>query len=276
MALKAVVEKLDDVQEEHRSLYIERGGKYELAVEIGGVEGVKSFTDFSKLQGALVKERADHKAIKDKFANFGDKDPAEVLAQLDRIAELEAAAGGKLDEAKLGELVEGRLKGRIAPIERERDGYKAKLNELEGLVAQLKGKEVTRTIHDNVRDAVSKSQGFQSTALDDVLLLADRIFEIDEAGNVVTRDNVGTTPGVQASVWLTEMQTKRPHWWGPSVGGGSGGGRTTGGGVNPWTNENWNMTEQGRIYTESPQRAEQLAKAAGTTIGGARPAPRKV
>jgi hypothetical protein len=42
--------------------------------------------------------------------------------------------------------------------------------------------------------------------------------------------------------------------------------------VNPWTADNWNMTEQGKIYTSDPSRAEQLAKAAGTTVGGPRPA----
>jgi hypothetical protein len=32
------------------------------------------------------------------------------------------------------------------------------------------------------------------------------------------------------------------------------------------------MTEQGRIYRENPERAQQLAVSAGTTIGGPRPA----
>jgi hypothetical protein len=34
------------------------------------------------------------------------------------------------------------------------------------------------------------------------------------------------------------------------------------------------MTRQGQIHRESPERAAQMAKMAGTEIGGARPAPR--
>ena len=89
----------------------------------------------------------------------------------------------------------------------------------------------------------------------------------------MTKENVGCTPGISPEVWLNEMQSKRPHWWGPSGGGGAGG---SGGQRqftnNPWTNENWNLTEQGKILMENASRADQLAKSAGTTVGGKRPA----
>ena len=111
------------------------------------------------------------------------------------------------------------------------------------------------------------------TAIEDVTLLAERIFTIDETGKVVAKDNVGCTPGISPEVWLNEMQQKRPHWWGPSAGGGAGGNR--GGGSftsNPWSAEGWNMTQQGQIYNENPAKAEQMARSAGTSIGGQRPA----
>ncbi|QFR59625.1 hypothetical protein P6F33_gp24 [Pseudomonas phage Quinobequin-P09] len=102
------------------------------------------------------------------------------------------------------------------------------------------------------------------------------MLEVNEEGKVVTRDGVGVTPGIDATVWLTEMQSKKTHWWGPSQGGGAGGNRSgSGGGANPWSADGWNMTEQGRILKENRSRAEQMAKSAGTTIGGPRPQPRK-
>jgi hypothetical protein len=79
-------------------------------------------------------------------------------------------------------------------------------------------------------------------------------------------------------VWLTEMQAKRPHWWGTTSGGGSRGNNGSGGppsGNNPFSREHWNMTEQGKLIRTNRVRAEQLAKSAGTKIGGGMPALKK-
>jgi hypothetical protein len=272
MGLKAIVEKLEDVPEVFRELYTQKGTKF----EITGVEGIKTQADIDRLQGALTKERGDHKAVKDRLALLGDRKIEDVVTLLDRIPELEAAASGKgVDEKKLEELVEGRIKTKLAPVEREKGKLAQQVQELTGVVEQYKTKETTRSIHDAVRDAVGKAQGFQPSAAEDALLYAERMFEIQD-GRVVTRDGVGVTPGVDATVWLTEMQPKKPHWYGPSQGGGAAGNRTgAGGGANPWTHEAWNLTEQGKILRENSTRAEQLAKSAGTSIGGMKPAPRK-
>ena len=105
-------------------------------------------------------------------------------------------------------------------------------------------------------------------AHDDALLLAERVFEIrEDDGAIVTRDQVGTTPGVDPQVWLTEMRERRPHWWPSSQGGGAKG---SGAGLdavdNPWNPKAPNLTEQARIMAANPDRAKQLAKAAGTEI----------
>lgn len=272
MPLKAIVDSLDDVAEHFRELYTERNGKF----EITGIEGMKTQGDVDRLQSALTKERNDHKSLKDKFSILGDKDPNDLLTQLDRIAELEAAAKGKLNDEEINKIVETRLSSKLAPVQRDKDSLAKKVEELTGQITQFQQRELTRTIHDSVRDAVGKSKGFQPSAVEDVLLFAERMFEVNEDGRVVTRDGVGVTPGVEASVWLTDMQQKKPHWWGPSEGGGSNGNRGgNGGGTNPWSHDGWNMTEQGKIYKENPDRARQLAKAAGTSLGGGRPQPRK-
>lgn len=115
------------------------------------------------------------------------------------------------------------------------------------------------------------------SALEDVELYGERLFEVQEDGTVVTRDGVGVTPGLSPKQWLEDMQGKRPHWWGPTAGGGAGGSRgaNTGAG-NPWSAEGWNMTEQGNIIrTKGRAEADRLAKLAGTTVGGPQPKPKK-
>lgn len=271
MGLKAVVETLDDVPEHFRELYTEKGGKF----EITGIDGMKTQADVDRLQTSLSKERLDHKGTKEKFAVFGDRKPEDVLNLLDRIPELEAAAAGKLDDAAINKLVEGRIATKLAPLEREKGTLAQRVQELTGVVGQYQTKEKTRSVHDEVRRAATSAKVLPE-AMEDALMLAERVFEVSEDGRVTAKDGVGCTPGIDPVVWLTDLQSKRPHWWGPSQGGGASGNRGGGGGgSNPWTADAWNMTEQGKLMRENPTRAEQMAKSAGTTIGGKKPAAKK-
>ncbi len=270
MTLKAVLDTLEGVEDHFHGLYTERNGKFELT----GIEGVKTQADVDRLQTALTKERNDHKGLREKFAPLSNFDITEVVAKLDRFGELEEAAKGKLDDAKIDEIVGKRITSKLAPVERERENLKGQLGEALKTIESYQTKETQRTISDKVREAATGAK-ILSEAFDDALLLAERVFELTEDGRVVTKDNVGVTPGIDPSVWFTELQTKRPHWWGPSVGGGGRGSQTPGGATNPWSHDNWNLTEQGKVLTANRARAEQLAKAAGTSIGGPRPQARK-
>jgi hypothetical protein len=273
-ALKLIYDKKEDIPAAFLELY-EEGDDEKWTLT--GIEGIKTQADIDKVSTALRKERAEHKATKDKIKGLGNRTIEEVIEQLDRIPELEATiAASDMDPKKIDALVEARIKGRLAPVERERDTLKTKVGELEGEVTTYKGDRKTRTIHDSIREAATKAK-LLPEALDDALMLGERVFDVGEDGKVTIKDNVGFTPGVDPTVWFTDMQKKRPHWWGPSSGGGAGGNRGGGNGIttNPWASDTWNMTEQGRIYVENPERATQLATQAGTKIGGMRPQPKK-
>lgn len=271
MALKAVVDALDDIPEALRTEYVEKNGKYELQVE-----GMKTQADIDRLTTALTKERNDHRQVKERLGMLGDRKIEDVLTALDRIPELEAAAEGKLDDNKINAIVEGRVKQKLAPVERERDQLKVQLGELGKTVENFTQKERTRAIHDAVRKAGTAAK-LLPEAMDDALMLAERTFELTEDGKVITKDGVGTTPGIEPAAWFTDLQRSRAHWWGQSSGGGAGGNRGGGldGSKNPFSAEHWNMTEQGKLVTSDRPRAEQLARLAGTTIGGPKPVARK-
>lgn len=270
MALKAILDTLDGLPDPVKAEYVERNGKFELQVE-----GMKSETDFNRVQTALTQEKKGHGELINRVKLLGDHKIEDVVAQLDRIPELEAAAAGKLDDEKINGIVEGRVRAKLAPVERERDTYKSQLADKDKLIEDYTAKERRAAIHDAVRKAATSAKVVPE-ALEDALLLAERVFELDEKGKVITKDNVGVTPGLEPSVWLTDLQKSRPHWWGPSMGGGGLGNRGGGGSNdNPWSHENWNMTKQGEVYRADKNKAEQLARAAGTTIGGAKPKPKK-
>lgn len=260
----------DEIPTAYRDLFTEQSGKFILT----GVQGIKTQADVDRLQDSLRKEREDHKKTKSLLSGFEGLDADEIRAKLDRFAELEAAAGGKLDEAKINEMVEARLNSRTAPLQREITKLKETLGERETVVAELTTREKTRKIHDHIRQAASKAK-LRDSAIEDALLIGERVMDIDESGNVVTREGVGATPGINAEVWLTEQQNIRPHWWPDSVSPGAKGGGGALSGKNPFSAEHWNMTEQGRLVTENRTKAEQMAASAGTTIGGPRPAPKK-
>lgn len=269
MGIKAIIDKLEDVDEKYRDLYRERNGKFELTE----VEGAKTQADVDRVQVALGKEREEHKKTKEKYSIFADLDPAEVQAKLDKFPELEAAAKGKLNDEEINKIVEGRLNTVKAPLEREINKLKAQNSDFEGKIRDFTAKERQRMIHDHVREAISKAQGFTPSAAEDALVFAERMFEVTEDGKVLTKDNVGVTPGIEATVWLSDMQQRKPHWFGPTVGGGANGSRSGNNSTdNPFSHNNWNMTAQADLIRTNPARAEQMAKLAGTSVGGLKPA----
>lgn len=268
----------DDIPEQYRDLFTQKGESWELT----GVRGMKTAADVERLTTSLKKEREEHKATKaaaGAWAELGDLE--DVQAKLDRLPELEAAADGKLDDDKIAEIANKRaealVRGKLSPLERELAKAKKEREELAGVVDEYRGKETRRTIHDRMRAALKAAKTIPE-AEEDALLLAERVLEVTEDGDVLTREGVNGIPaGLDPAALLGELQEKRPHWWPASQGGGargSGGGGGTGG-KNPWTAEGWNMTEQGRVVREKGmEHAQRLASAAGTKVGGTKPAPK--
>ena len=275
--LRAVYDSEDEIPEtvtlEPRSLYTERHGKWELS----GIPGLKTQGDVERVRRAKEQEVAAHKETKEKLAAWGDWDREEIASKLDRIPELEAAAAGKLDDDGINQIVEKRLEGAIksktGPLTRAIEKLTAERDEAVTRVQDFEAREIRRKVHDDTREALTSAKVLP-TAFDDALLLAERVFEITEEGETVTKDGVGVTPGIAPAAWLEEIQEKRPHWWPPSSGGGARGSGTggIGGGSNPWSADHWNKTEQGRIVqARGVEIARRLASAAGSDLGATAP-----
>lgn len=278
MALKAIYDSKEDIPEQFQELYTERDGKFELT----GIEGIKTQADVDRVQEALRKEKNDHKDTKDKLKTFEEVDLEQVKKDQDELTELrakiEAGAGEGFDQEKFDEAVDKLANARVAtakaPLEKDLEKVTKERDELKDQNDQYAHKETVRTITDAVRRAAGESKVIDS-AMDDIIMLGERVFEITEDGKVVTRDEVGVTPGIAPDIWLAEMQDKRPHWWPMSQGGGGKGGNGAGGFANnPWSHEHWNMTAQGKMVREDRDKADRMAQAAGTKVGGTRPAPR--
>lgn len=269
-----------EVEEAFRSLYTERNGEFVLT----GITGAKSQADVDRVQASLNAEREAHKKTKDRLrplqlnghsiVEMGDDELKEAIAAFDGYDELKTKAdsAGKVDDAKINELVEQRIKAKLAPVEREKAKLAEDLKAATEKITAYATAETTRTIHDAVRRARQAAKVLD-TAEEDVLMLAERVFEVAEDGRIVTKDKVGCTPGIDPEIWLQEMQEKRPHWWPESQGGGAKGSKPGAAfGDNPWSEKHWNLTKQGEVLrSQGEAKAEQMAKAAGSFIGAAAP-----
>ena len=274
--LELIYEKKDSIPEVFRAdgvfekLFTETpDGK----ISLTGVTGMKTQKDVDTISEALRKERSDHKAAIDKLKPWGDLNPTETLAQLDRIKELEAAAGGKLDEEKINEIVQGRLSQSTAPLQREIETLSTTNSTLQEENKELRNSIESRDRNDSVRSVATESKA-HPTAAPDIEMAASYMLEKNDAGQWVVKDGIsGVTPGLDVKGWLKEMQKLRPHWWPESEGGGAlGNGPGSFTGDNPFAAKTWNVTAQSQlISTQGMEVAKTLASRAGTTVGGGRP-----
>jgi hypothetical protein len=280
--LKTIYEKVEEIPEGYAELYVERNGKYELT----GIEGVKTQADIDRVQGGLVNEKKEHKATKEKLAKFGDLDPEVVPAQLSELeatkAQLATAiTDGKIDPEKNAAAIDAAVKRALGPVEREKTQLQRDLDAARKAgemktaeVLALEGSIKQTKMEGTLRDAALDGKVLP-TAIDDAVMVGSRMFELAEDGRMLTKDNVGVTPGLDAKEWLKDMKEKRPHWWPLSQGGGArgGGGGPTSRADNPFTQEGWNVSRQGQaIKTLGLAKAAEMAKAAGVEIGATKPA----
>lgn len=259
-----------DVPAEVKALYAEQDGKFVLQATI---EGMKTQADVDKVQKALNAERDAHKQLKDKFEALpADLDLTKLQDDLDELADLRAGKEGKLDDEKIEEIVARRIARQLGPVERERDRLKQQLTEVSGERDSLLGEKRTGTLHDALRKAATAAK-VTDTAVEDVLLHGERLFEIDEHGSVVPKETSKLDAGLTPAEWLESLRETKPHFFPLSQGSGARGGTGLDGKPNPWSKAGWNLTEQGRFVEKfGEERAKQAAESVGSKLGATAPA----
>lgn len=126
----------------------------------------------------------------------------------------------------------------------------------------------TTTVREDVRRALADAKVIDE-AREDALFIAENIFDVREADGVVAAKQGAAVPeGTTPKEWIANLQSAntKPHWFGVTVGGGANPGRASpGGGTgNPWSKEDWNMTQQGAVIREKgAEAADRMAKSAG-------------
>ena len=161
-----------EIPSEVKHLYREADGKFVIA----SAGDVKTQADIDRLQTALAKEREAHKDTKSKlyeYSSLGSLD--DVQSRIDKFDELEAASHGKIDDAKIEEIVQARLKSKIAPLERKMDIVALERDELKNNLDSFVSRDRQRTIQDHIRKA-AMANNVRDTAIEDAILLGEVCF----------------------------------------------------------------------------------------------------
>jgi hypothetical protein len=274
--LKTLYEKQEEIPEGFGELFTEKNGKFELTA----VEGVKTQADIDRVQQALVKERADHKAVKDKLVAFGDVDPATIPVLQEELAEANSQLAAVTAEGKdkieaVQAQIDAAINRAVGPVTRDKDALARQLEatkktvaERDTEIASVKQEQQQERVRNTLRDAVIAAK-VVPTAIDDAVLVGERMFELVD-GKLVTKADNGLTPGLNPKEWAKDMEEKRPHWFEKSVGGGAQGGKGGGTSVkdNPWSEAGWNLTKQGQVVKDiGPEKAADMAARVGSKLG---------
>lgn len=214
MGLKYVIDKLEDVAEASRGLYVQRDGKFYLDVD--GVVPKERVDEFRNNNIELQKQL-------DKYKNI---DPTK-YAELKQIQQ-EIEEGKLIKEGKLEEVVNLRV-GNMKTT------YEGQLNDANTALANA-NRQLETLMIDNVVRAEATKAGVVATAVDDVILRAKTTYVIEKgvpvpkANGEVVYGKDGKTP-MPISEWMTGLRGTAGHLFQGSTGSGAGGGGKGPGGV---------------------------------------------
>lgn len=201
MALKLIVDKIEEVGEPHRSLYAERDGKFHLDVE--GLE------DTSGLKSALESERKSRKDAEKRLSALKDIDPEEYT----RLKELE---GKRIDSSE--------------ELKRLTDKHSAREKELLGETEKLMGELRTMRLDDALKTA-ALAHGVHKDYVDDfVTILKTRHVRLDDNLKLQVIDADGDPSTQTLDGLMKDMKTKKPGYFDGSSASGGGSQQSRGGG----------------------------------------------
>lgn len=273
---KLDADQFGELDETARQFYQEgEDGTYVLDVEgiddHPTVQSLKSGHQRSKKEREEAKKQAD--GLKKRFGplvevedlDLSGVDPervTEVLPYLrgeQDLPKAEGGSGGKTPE----ELEKVRANAR-KPLERDLENAKGEADKWKSLAQRT-------LVHNNLSAEFARA-GVQDP--DFLELLIERFspkcrieFEEDKASVLMDSEYGEVSPKEFVKEWANTDYAKKfigaPNNSGGGAGGGGGGPKVK----NPWSDDNWNMTEQARIYREDPERAKRMAAEHGKKVG---------
>jgi len=283
MALKAVVtaEELAELDESTQELYKENQAGDAHILDVSGIDshptvkGLKStlsrFKAVAPDAAALkkIKERAD--ALEE---TWGELDPEETKAALERLAELDAGEGGDDLEAKLKAAREAVERKFTKQLEKKDEDLAEALESVTDRDGFIETMILDRELDAGLSHAKTIEElrpGAKALIRAKYAPKVERVTD-ESTGKTVYRGVIADELGESSVADFFEKwsKTEEAQPYLPASGNAGTGSRTgdggRGGSKNPWAKESWNLTEQGRIFQKNPALARQMAAAHGHKI----------
>jgi hypothetical protein len=275
MALKAILDSIDDLSEDLKSEYKEKKVG-EKTVFVLDIEGFANHPDAAALKVALDRTKKDlkaakdeKKALEDKIVNFPEEFTIDEWHRLQALDADDSEEGKK----KKKTIEDERLATAKKNFETQINGLKKDLADLQTKydndINAERGGRATDRAETQLTEALTKA-GVKPELLNGAKrLLRDNVkHEYDEDTKqlrvFVDTDMGEQEIGVYVESWIKGDEGKA--YVAPASGGGAQGNgkqQQNQSSDNPFVSQNWNKTAQGRLMSANRPQAEKFAKAAG-------------
>jgi len=271
-ALKTVLETLDELPEPLKEFYAEKDGKFVL--DLDGIDdhpavvGLRNALNAQKQ--ARAKQSEEITKLKERLAKIPeDFNPDEIATLRAKIEEYEAdpAKRAPASDKERQEAVAARkmLEQKIASMEKQ---HAADLKKRDDEIKK-KGDFIAQLLIDEglTKALVNANVGKEFIRASKALL-RENVKVVEEEGEyraIVESDTGPLDIERFVSDWVASDEGK--VFVPPAKGGDAGGtvkpAKQVVNEKNPWSKENWNLTEQGKLIKADRAKAEKFAKAAG-------------
>jgi regulator of replication initiation timing len=276
MALKAILESVDDLSEDIKAEYTPRtiNGKEVFVLD---VEGVQTHPDVTGLKTALDKQKGENKTLRAEKQQLEDKLkdlPEEfTLDEWHRLQALdidendpEAKSKKKAKEDERFTSLRKNYETQIATLKQQLDAAKA---DADRTVAEVQAQRARDRADQQLTEALTRA------GVRPALLKAAKALHSGSIKHEIEEGELRIF--VQTDIGEVDVETYVSNWAKTDEGkemleqpkgGGADGGRKNGvslgnGEANPFAANAWNKTLQARLAQSDPVKAERLAKSAG-------------
>lgn len=163
-----------------------------------------------------------NKELRENMKRFEGIDPDAVRTILQRFADDKEAA--LIKEGKIDEVLNQRTERMKAGYEKETLAERQKRE-----AAEARAEKFQRRVLENGVIRAAAEAGVHQHAIEDALLHAANVFQLDDEGNPVAAEGLYGRDGKPLTLkeWFAEKKESKPHWWPASA---NGGGASQGGG----------------------------------------------
>lgn len=229
--LKLIVKTLEEVPEALRGEYKKVGEEYHLDTD--DKSRTDEFRETNRAQARKIQQ------LEDQAKKYAGIDPDKHAEAMQALQLLEADEEGKLIKAgKLDEVVSRRVKANAKQYEEQLAALKGQLETANKNATAYKTRLSSLTLNEQITKVVGSVGEIKKGALEDILLRAQTVFTLDEAGEQLvpvgpsgkkTFGSDGVNP-ITVEEWAKGLVKSASYLFEPSKGGGGTGGNGSDGG----------------------------------------------